>query len=88
MTREERIQQASALRNAVLLRKPYRRYRDDWDHDHCAACWAKFAEWDEPDILHEGYATTAEYDLGEDYDWVCPSCFDELHVEMEWRLAG
>ncbi len=82
------MQQASALRNVVLVKKTYSHYSPDWDHDHCAACWAKFAEWGGPNILHEGYATTDKYELGEDYDWVCPNCFDELHVEMGWRLIN
>ena len=34
----------------------------EWDHDHCEACMAKFAEFDAPDILHSGYFTVAEDD--------------------------
>jgi hypothetical protein len=29
----------------------------EWDHDHCESCTAKFAEFDEPEILHRGYFT-------------------------------
>jgi hypothetical protein len=87
MTREQRIQQASTLRGATLKRKKYTRYSAEWDHDHCAACWAKFAEREGTGIVHEGYATTAEYDLGEDDDWVCPQCFADLRDEMGWQLA-
>jgi hypothetical protein len=87
MTREQRTQQASTLLGATLRKKRYSRYSPEWDHDHCAACWAKFAERDDPGILREGYATTAEYYLGEDYDWVCPRCFEDLHEEMGWRLV-
>jgi hypothetical protein len=88
MTKQDRIDLASGLENVLFIRKRYRQYSPDWDHDHCAACWAKVAEWDEPGILHEGYATTAEYEQGEDYDWVCASCFDELQVDMGWRLVA
>jgi hypothetical protein len=87
MTKEARMSLASDLRDVAFIKKRYRQYSPDWDHDHCAACWTKFAEWDGPDILHEGYATTAEYERGEDYDWVCPICFDELRDEMGWRLV-
>jgi hypothetical protein len=87
MTKEERMQLASALQGASLRKKKYRRYSPEWDHDHCAACWAKFAEWDGPGILHEGYATTSEYDLGEDYDWICPTCLADLQREMNWRVV-
>ena len=31
--------------------------RADWDHDHCEGCWAKFASFDAPGILHWGYFT-------------------------------
>jgi hypothetical protein len=30
---------------------------EDWTRDHCAGCWATFAEYDGPDILHEAYVT-------------------------------
>jgi hypothetical protein len=42
----------------------YTRWSESWDHDHCAACWAKFAESDEPDVLHEGYSTGPDYPKG------------------------
>ncbi len=87
MKTDPRIEQASYLRNVALKHKPYRQPGVEWDHDHCAACWAKFAEWDGPDILHDGYATTAEYDKGEDYEWVCPTCFVELREQMGWRIV-
>jgi hypothetical protein len=56
----------------------------EWDHDHCSACWATFADIEGPEILHEGYATTADYKLGADYDWICPTCFAELRDVMNW----
>lgn len=42
------------LLGATLLR---RRWMTDVrnDHDHCAFCWDKFAEYD--GCLHEGYCT-------------------------------
>jgi hypothetical protein len=35
---------------------------EDWKYDHCAGCWAKFAEHDGPGILHEGYVTAVSYE--------------------------
>ena len=32
----------------------------EWDHDHCEGCWAKFALFDAPEILHSGYFTSVE----------------------------
>jgi len=30
----------------------------EWDHDHCFGCNAKFAEFDDPEIEHEGYCVS------------------------------
>lgn len=43
------------LRGATFRPAVYRKPSDQWDHDHCEGCWAKFAEFDGSDILHEGY---------------------------------
>ena len=32
----------------------------DWNNDHCEGCWAKFAVFDAPEILHSGYFTIVE----------------------------
>jgi hypothetical protein len=79
-----RIDNCKPIMGFKLRRKKYSAPRKDWDHDHCIACWAKFADFDGPGILHEGYATTSESKWGEDYHWVCPTCFIELHDVMHW----
>ena len=53
------------------------------DHDHCAACWKKFAEWQGPEIAHEGYATVS----GANHAWLCPDCFADLREIMSWTPA-
>ena len=75
-----RIDNAKWTRGAVLKLKKYTRPRQDWDHDHCEACWAKFMESGSAETLTEGYVT-------EDGRWVCPSCFLELREEMGWTLS-
>jgi hypothetical protein len=55
-------------------------------HDHCAACWATFSLHD-GDYLKEGYAVTADYKLGEDYDWVCAPCFNDLKDNLAWTAV-
>lgn len=75
------------LRGARFRYKAYKQPSSTWDHDDCGACWAKFAEYDGPDILHHGYAVTAEYMHGEDYVWVCPECFDLLKEHLLWSEA-
>lgn len=77
----------SDLRNVAFKRKQYRQYNAKWDHDHCRGCWATFSEKDVGGFLHEGYTTTAEYDQGEDYDWLCSKCFSQFQEEMGWRLV-
>ena len=65
------------LLGVMLLR---RRWMADLrnDHDHCAFCWDKFAEYD--GCLHEGYCT-------EDcYDWICDACFNDLKECFRWRV--
>jgi len=84
--RLENLETNPDLLGAKFVRKPYRAYRPDWEHDHCAGCWARLIEpgveiEGEPS-LHEGYAVTEEYPRGADYEWVCPSCFAEFGQDM------
>lgn len=68
------------LKGVPLIRRRYRRYAKNpqWDHDHCSFCWATFMEGDDPEVLHEGYATM------DDYYWICPTCFSDFHEMFEW----
>jgi hypothetical protein len=79
-----RIDNASRLKGLRLQFRRYTRWSENWDHDHCAACWATFVEFEGPDIQHEGYATRDDYRYGACYEWVCQTCFDELKDDMEW----
>jgi hypothetical protein len=83
-----RLDNVRGLEGLRFRRKPYRRPSAIWDHDHCAACWAKFSEDDGADIEHEGYATCDDYKHGADYDWLCVTCFDELREMMKWSVAA
>jgi hypothetical protein len=83
-----RIDNARSLRGLKLRRSRYAPPSERWDHDHCAACWAKFAEFEGPGILHEGYTTCEDYKHGAGYDWVCDRCFSELKEEMGWSEAA
>jgi len=76
-----RIDNAKWTRGAVFKFKKYTRPSEEWDHDHCEACWATFMESGSPDVLTEGYATE------DDYRWVCPQCFSDLKEEMGWKLG-
>lgn len=81
------------FRGAVFTRKTYRRWSREWDHDHCAFCWAAFAEADSAadseDSLHEGYSTPGPpADPRDDYYWVCPTCFDDFREHLGWTLRA
>ena len=82
-----RVATARHLAGLKLRRKPYQRYSESWDHDHCVACSAKFAEFDGPDVQHVGPTTGDDYKFGADYEWVCPRCFSELQPVLGWTEA-
>ena len=83
-----RIDNARRLRGLRLQFRRYTRWSENWDHDHCAACRAKFAECDGPDIQHEGFATCDDYSKGALYEWVCRTCFDDLRDDMRWSATA
>lgn len=84
-----RVDNARKTRGFAFTWRSYVAPREDWDHDHCEGCNAKFAEFDGPGILHEGYASDARYKdrLGY-FDWVCADCFRDLKDEMGWTQSG
>lgn len=79
----------------AFVLKPYRRYSDSWDHDHCEFCMARFiepgteAEWEGDTHVQvtRGYAITEEHPKGADYYWVCKPCFDQFAAEYGFRVV-
>jgi hypothetical protein len=88
MMSDWRLDNAEGLRGQRLRRKTWTKWSDQWDHDHCNGCMAKFAEYDGPHIQKEGYTSCEEYSHGANYAWVCVQCFDELHEQMGWTVAN
>ena len=82
-----RIDSAHWLKGLRLQFLPYTQPSESWDHDHCDSCGAKFAEFDGPDILHEGYTTCDDSKWGACYHWVCVTCFNDLKDDMGWSVA-
>ena len=84
--RWESLETSPYLLNVHFIRKQYREYRPGWDHDHCVACCATLAEpgYTGENVVHEGYATTAEYVHGSDYAWACITCFEAFGDRMGW----
>lgn len=54
----------------------------NWDHDHCAFCWAKFMEREGPEFLHEGYYLEAEN------HWVCVTCARDFASRFRFSFVG
>ena len=78
------------LRGEKLRFQRYKQPSKNWDHDHCSACTAKFAELEsaaEPEIQHEGYTTTEAYKHGREYAWVCCKCFEDLRDDLGWAAV-
>lgn len=73
------------LRGVAFSRRPYRQYTRAWDHDHCSSCMAAFSE-DAPGDLHDGWATTPEFERGAEYDWLCDPCFARLREPLGLRV--
>ncbi len=83
-----RIDNAKRLQGLQLQHRPYSAWSKDWEHDHCAACWAKFTECEGSDSQTEGYATGPDYSKGAGYEWICRQCFADLKTEMKWTETG
>jgi hypothetical protein len=75
------------LRGVAWARRPYRQWTKAWDHDHCEVCDASFSE-DHPGDLRDGWTTTAGYEMGAEYCWVCSDCFDRCRDEMDWAVVS
>jgi hypothetical protein len=77
-----RIQgQERYLRGAVLRRTRWARPRPSWDHDHCAFCWARFADGGRPRALRDGWTTPDRR------HWVCPRCFEDFRETFGWTVG-
>jgi hypothetical protein len=68
--------QEEYLLGASLSKKIYKKPREDWDHDHCEFCSAKFSEAEGD--LTEGYTTDDEY------RWICTRCFEDFKEQFQW----
>jgi hypothetical protein len=66
------------LKGKTFVKKRYTAPSPGWDHDHCAFCWTKFMESEQPDAIQEGYGTE------DNKHWVCPQCFADFQAEFQW----
>jgi hypothetical protein len=84
--------QEQLLQGASFQHKPYRAWREDWDHDHCVFCQRKLVEdvarFDDPDAVSVAYAAVGRGPNAEDdYYWVCGDCFSDFRARFDWRVV-
>lgn len=72
--------QEKYLKNVILARRCYKPFREEWNHDHCEFCGAKFLL--NLDELQQGYSTL------DGYRWICESCFDDFQCEFLWIVEN
>ena len=72
--------QEEYLKGATMQFKKYEQFSEEWDHDHCEFCWAKFSDTIQ-DALKEGYVTV------DNSRWVCKDCFNDLKDGFKWTLV-
>ncbi len=75
--------QENYLKGAALHWSRYKQPSETWDHDHCAFCWARFAEEKAGynDAQQHGYTTE------DDYHWICKTCFNDFKDRFEWLVV-
>ena len=79
-----RLQGQEAYLDGVTLKwSKYRRPSDEWDHDHCEFCGAKFTE----NGTSVNEAQQFGYTTNDKYRWICMTCFDDFNGKFKWTLA-
>ena len=81
-----RRESARRLDGFTLHHRPYQRWSEAWDHNHCEACWATFS-LEVPNGLRQGYAPGADDPFGACYSWVCETCVSELAADCGWHTS-
>jgi hypothetical protein len=55
----------------------------DWDHDHCALCWAKFSKDEVLDALRDGL----KIERPTNDEWICERCFADFSDRFGWSVV-
>lgn len=64
------------LKGVNIVFRDYYPYRQDWDHDHCEFCGAKFSK--HKGDLNKGFSTM------DSYHWICLQCYNDFKDEFKW----
>jgi hypothetical protein len=79
------------LQGAAFVRKPYKRRRASWEHDHCDFCQRKLVQAPTADLdsRTEGFAAVGRGPEGQDdYYWVCDECFSDFRDRFGWTVSA
>ena len=60
--KQYKLNSLERLRASAFHLADYAAPNAEWDHDHCVGCWAKFADFDAPEVLHSGYFTIVQFE--------------------------
>lgn len=66
--------------STLLFIEEFVPFSEQWDHEHCCFCWAKFGQCDQD--LHSGYCTNGQK---QSY-WICAQCFQDFKDEFKWSV--
>ena len=81
---EWRLENARDLAGLSWHRERWARPSPTWDHDHCEGCSTRFADFDWPEVLREGFTNDAPPWRRAGYHWVCDACFALLAPALGW----
>lgn len=77
------------LRETFWRWEAYCKPNPKWTHEHCVFCNQLIAEPSDGSskALHEAWVTTFVHPEGDPgYQWICPSCFEELRDTFAWGV--
>lgn len=88
------------LFDTTLVKKRYRAWSEDWEHEHCVYCTAKFMDplfsdlvaqqiKETPEILTVGFVVQHASPGGKpDSQWVCETCAQDFCELFRWSLVA
>ena len=59
----------------------FKKFSDDWNHEHCEFCFAKFMEKGNENTIQEGYCSL------DNQNWICPTCYEDFKERFKWTLV-
>ena len=79
--------QEEYLRGLTFAKRKYKRYSEQWDHDHCEFCWSKFCEESSKEATRGGCFTDG-YATLDSYRWICETCFHDFREKYRLKLGS